>query len=119
MATTDSILDTVKKAIDGMDPEITDFDDELIIHINSMLRILHQLGVGKPGFSIEDRSATWTEFLGDQEADVAGMVPQYVALKIKMFWDPPTTGAASSALEKIVQELEWRLNVQVDPGQFP
>lgn len=119
MARSKSILNTVKRAIDGMDPEIHDFDDELIIYINSILRILYQLGVGTPGFFIEDEEATWDEFLGDQELEVCGMVQQYVALKIKYVWDPPTTGAATTALKEMIQELEFRLNIQVDPGEFP
>lgn len=119
VAVTKSILNSVKKAIDGMDEEIHDFDDELVIYINSTLQILYQLGVGTPGFFITGAEETWDDFLKDQEPDVIGMIQQYVALKIKYIWDPPVTGAATTALKEMIQELEFRLNIQADPGDFP
>ena len=43
----DSILRTIKKMIGGVeDDDFTGFDTDLIVHINSALRILNQLGVG-------------------------------------------------------------------------
>lgn len=115
----ESILNSVKRCLDGIDPENTDFDDELVFHINSMLRILYQIGVGKPRFKITGPTETWADFLGDQESEVTDMAPQYVALKIKTFWDPPVSGATNTALSEMVKELEFRLNIQVDPGNFP
>lgn len=114
----DSILDSVKLGLDGIDPENTDFDDQLILHINSILRILYRLGVGTKNFRITDRTATWSDFLGNQ-TDVMDAVAQYVALKIKYFWDPPTTGASTGALKEMIDELEFTLNIYVDPGEFP
>ena len=111
-----SILDSVKLCLDGITPENTDFDDELIFHINARLMTLWQLGIGKPRFKITDRTATWADFLGDQEDELNDMVPEYVGLKIKTFWDPPQTGATTNALAEIVKELEFRLNIQVDPA---
>jgi hypothetical protein len=115
----DSILDSVKLGLDGIDPENTDFDDQLILHINAVLRILYRIGVGTKGFRISDRTSTWQEFLGDQHNDISDMVPEYVALKIKYYWDPPTTGASTNALKEMIDELEFTLNIYVDPGEFP
>ena len=42
----DSILTSVKKII-GISEEDESFDTDLIMHINSVIMILHQLGVGK------------------------------------------------------------------------
>ena len=42
---TDSILTSVKKLL-GITEECTDFDADLIMHINSVLMILTQIGVG-------------------------------------------------------------------------
>lgn len=115
----DSILDSVKLALDGIDPENTDFDDQLILQINGILRILYRLGVGTKGFRVTDRTQVWSDFLGDQENDIRDMVPLYVGLKIKYYWDPPTTGASTNALKEMIDELEFTLNIYVDPGEFP
>lgn len=115
----DSILDSVKLALDGIDPDNTDFDDQLILQINGMLRILYRLGVGTKGFRVTDRTQVWSDFLGDQENDIRDMVPLYVGLKIKYYWDPPTTGASTNALKEMIDELEFTLNIYVDPGEFP
>lgn len=115
----DSILDSVKLALDGIDPDNTDFDDQLILQINGILRILYRLGVGTKGFRVTDRTQVWSDFLGDQETDIRDMVPLYVGLKIKYYWDPPTTGASTNALKEMIDELEFTLNIYVDPGEFP
>lgn len=115
----DSILDSVKLALDGIDPDNTDFDDQLILQINGILRILYRLGVGAKGFRVTDRTQVWSDFLGDQENDIRDMVPLYVGLKIKYYWDPPTTGASTNALKEMIDELEFTLNIYVDPGEFP
>ncbi len=114
----DSILDSVKLALDGIDPENTDFDDQLILQINGILRILYRLGVGTKGFRVTDRTQVWSDFLGDQENDIRDMVPLYVGLKIKYYWDPPTTGASTNALKEIIDELEFTLNIYVDPEEM-
>lgn len=115
----DSILDSVKLALDGIDPDNTDFDDQLILQINGILRTLYRLGVGTKGFRVTDRTQVWSDFLGDQENDIRDMVPLYVGLKIKYYWDPPTTGASTNALKEMIDELEFTLNIYVDPGEFP
>lgn len=115
----DSILDSVKLALDGIDPDNTDFDDQLILQINGILRILYRLGVGSKGFRVTDRTQVWSDFLVDQEPDIRDMVPLYVGLKIKYYWDPPTTGASTNALKEMIDELEFTLNIYVDPGEFP
>lgn len=109
---TDSILDSVKKLL-GIDPSIHPFDDQIVIHINSVFMILHQLGVGpETGFSISDSSTTWDEFTsGDISIE---SVKTYVAAKVRYFFDPPQNGTAMKALEDQIRELEWRLNVSAD-----
>lgn len=113
----DSILISIKSQL-GISEDYDAFDNELIIHINSVLRILNQLGVGKDKFSITDSSSKWADFLGDQEAELDD-VKTYVYLKVRYVWDPPQVGAQMSAISEYIKELEWRINVQVDPGGFP
>lgn len=109
----DSILESIKKML-GITSSYTVFDNDLIIHINSVFFILNQLGVGpKKPFSISGSSAVWSDFLGDS-TDLEA-VKTYVYLKVKLLFDPPSTSATIESINKLIAEYEWRLNVQVDP----
>jgi hypothetical protein len=108
----DSILDSIKKIL-GMPPDYDAFDTDLVIHINSVFGILAQLGVGPAGgFSISDNTTLWKSYLGDSK-DLE-MVKSYIALKVRLVFDPPTIGAVMDAMKEQIREYEWRLNVQVD-----
>lgn len=110
----DSILTSIKKLI-GIEESYTFFDDIVLMHINTVFMILNQLGVGPAiPFSIEDATATWSDFLGDA-ANLAG-VKTYIAAKVKLAFDPPQSSAAIEALKLNIAELEWRLNAAVDPA---
>ena len=58
----DSILNSVKKIVD-IDPSNTAFDDQLIIHINTALNVLRQLGVGDDEYPliIVDKDDKWED----------------------------------------------------------
>lgn len=111
--TTDSILGTTKKLL-GLDMTLTDFDVDLIVCINTAFNVLTQLGVGPTkGFMITGVSENWSDFIGD---DIRlNMVKQYIFLKTRITFNPPQIGAVLTALENSIKELEFRLNVQVDP----
>lgn len=111
----DSILISIKKLL-GITEEYTHFDADVLMHINMAFMVLYQLGVGpSTPFSIEDASATWSDFLGDS-TDLAG-VKTYIYQKVKLVFDPPQSSAAITALKESIAELEWRLNVTVDPKE--
>ena len=108
----DSILTSVKKII-GISEEDESFDTDLIMHINSVLMILNQLGVGpEDGFSITDKSAVWTDLIGDNKFIEA--VKTFVGLKVRLIFDPPTSSAVLDSINKTISELEWRINVMVE-----
>ena len=108
----DSILTSIKKLL-GITEEYTHFDNDLIMHINSVLMILTQMGVGPPeGFMIEDDSETWDEFV-DEESNLAA-VKSYIHLKVKLLFDPPTSSAVMESMNRMITELEWRLNVAAE-----
>ena len=108
----DSILTSVKKII-GISEEDESFDTDLIMHINSVLMILNQLGVGpEDGFSITDKSAVWTDVIGDNKLIEA--VKTFVGLKVRLIFDPPTSSAVLDSINKTISELEWRINVMVE-----
>ena len=113
---TDSILDGTKKAL-GLGYEYVEFDPDIIMHINSVFSTLQQLGVGEDhenSFMILDNTSTWTEFLG--AAKNVNAVKSYMYLRVRLLFDPPATSFAQDSMQKQATELEWRLNVTVDPG---
>lgn len=108
-----SILNSVKVGLGGITIDNTDFDDILIMDINMAFSTLKQLGVGDT-FEIADASAVWSDFITD--ASIQEMVKTYVIKKVKMSFDPPLGSTAMEALRNSIAELEWRLNVYVDPA---
>lgn len=108
----DSILTSIKKLL-GMDEDYTAFDTDVTIHINTALAILCQIGVGpESGFRIRDATATWQDFVGDDPR--LDDVKDYVYLKVKLLFDPPSSSAAIQSTEKLLSEIEWRLNVTAE-----
>lgn len=110
----DSILTSIKKLL-GIAEEYEHFDPDIVMYINSAFSVLTQLGVGpEEGFRIEDASKTWSEFLYDDPR--LEMVRTYVYLKVKQAFDSNSSSAAViEAINRQIQELEWRINVVVDP----
>ena len=66
----DSILNSVKKIVD-IDPSNTAFDDQLIIHINTALNVLRQLGVGDDEYPliIVDKDDKWEDLDGENRTN--------------------------------------------------
>ena len=110
----DSILTSIKKML-GITEEYEHFDQTLIIHINTVLNTLTQIGVGpEQGFSIDSSTQTWSDFLyGDSRLD---LIKSYVYLKVKMLFDPPLGSAVIESINRQISELEWRISVAVDPN---
>lgn len=109
----DSILLSIKKVLNlGVDN--TDFDPDLLVHINSVFSILQQLGVGpEAGFFINDASANWADYLGNDSAHL-NMVKSYMAAKVRILFDPPVSSAVMDSLNRICSEFEWRSNVAAE-----
>lgn len=108
----DSILQSIKKLL-GIDDEYKHFDDDIVMHINTVFAILKQLGVGPPeGFSIIDRGEIWSDYSPDNTLNES--VKTYIYLKVKLIFDPPLSSAAVETIKELVKELEWRLNIDVD-----
>lgn len=105
----ESILDSTKKVL-SLDASYTAFDQDIILHINSVFVTLTQLGIGPvDGFAITDNTATWDDFIGTDLR--LNSVKTYIYLRVRMLFDPPTTSYLIEALRKQIEELEWRLNV--------
>lgn len=106
-----SILTDVKKLLD-IPEEYTAYDVDIILHINTFLRRLNQLGVGVKNFQITGSSETWEQFLQD-EAKFA-QAKSYVFARARLLFDPPANTSAVKALEETSKELEWLLNVEAE-----
>lgn len=103
----DSILSSVKKVL-GLEEDYTAFDTDILMFTNSALATLNQIGVGpENGFQIEDKDATWDEFLGSDPR--LNTVKSYVHLKVQMLFDPPPTSFVIAAKEALAKELEFRI----------
>lgn len=108
----ESILDSIKKLL-GPAETYDHFDTDIIIHINTVFMILNQLGVGpSEGFTIEDDTAVWTDFIPDTTKVEA--IKTYIYLKVKLVFDPPQSSAAIESMKTTINELEWRLNVAAE-----
>jgi hypothetical protein len=109
----ESILTSIKKLL-GIEEDYVQFDSDIIMGINSAIMALGQLGVElAAGFMISDKTAKWTDLIGDRK-DIEG-VKQYILLKTKLVFDPPSNSFLIDAINKQISELEWRINIQVDP----
>ena len=107
-----SILTSIKKLL-GVAEDYTEFDEDIITHINSVFLNLTQLGVGpEEGFMIEDGTAVWEDFINDSIQLQA--VKTYVYLKVKLLFDPPLSSSVTESINRMIAELEWRLNAAVD-----
>lgn len=105
----ESILNSVKKVL-NQPAEYTAFDQDIIMHINSAFSTLHQLGLGPvEGFMIEDATPVWDSFTGGDPR--LASVKTYVCLKVRLVFDPPTLSFVLDAMQRQIQEHEWRLNV--------
>lgn len=105
----ESILGSVKKML-GIPSEYKKFDLDIIMHINSVLFILCQLGIGpESGYAISDDSDEWTDFI--PEGTNLELVKSYVFMKVRLLFDPPQSSVVMESMNRMISEFEWRINV--------
>ena len=108
----DSILVTIKDML-NIDAGITDFDNDLIVLINSSLSTLHQLGIGDAQFRITGNNETWSQLLGDKDYSLES-AKELVYLDVKIVFDPPTSSIVMEAYKELRQEQQWRIAAEID-----
>lgn len=102
-----SILETIRQLV-GPGLDHTFFDTEYIIHINTAIGRLRQLGIGPAtGFRITGTSETWRALIGD--SNLLDGVITYVALSVKKKFDPSASSTIKAALDEELAELTWTL----------
>ena len=109
----ESILKTIKQLI-GCPDDFEQFDSDLIVHINSAFATLTQLGVGpKEGYRITGVDNVWNEFEDDPQK--LSLIKDYVYIKTRLLFDPPTTGSLMDSLKEELKEMKWRLYILYYP----
>lgn len=113
----ESILLSIKKLL-GLDRNYNAFDQDIIIHINSVFGVLHQIGLSDEEtfgpFAIHGEEETWDMFIKDPR--YLEMIKSYIYLKVKLLFDPPNSGVLHEAVERQIAEFEWRINIEVEGG---
>jgi hypothetical protein len=106
-----SILEDVRVAV-GLSDTTTDFDTDLLMHINGAIGKLNQNGVGK-FIIVEDSTLTWGDLQDPLQTEgnkYFNIVPLFVALSTKLIFDPPPPSSVEYHANHIDQLL-WRLKV--------
>lgn len=109
MATFDeSILNETKKSL-GVAEDVTAFDPEIRMHLNSALARLNQLGIGpEGGFEVETADQQWDDFLSSNLK--LSSVKTYVYLSVRLKFDPPSNSWTATQFKEELEKLEWTIN---------
>jgi hypothetical protein len=105
----DSILNTIKRSLD-IATDDTSFDTSLLLNINSVFSDLYQLGLGTYGsdeHEINDENDLWSTVLGTTKN--MNMIKSYVTLRVRLLFDPPTTGFTTTSFQAQIDKMEWRI----------
>ncbi len=109
----ESILDSIKQML-GIEVEDKVFDKELIIYINGALMVIGQLGIGPSGYTIQDGTNIWDEFMrGRTDLEV---VKSNVYLRVRLIFDPPQNSFLVSAIQEQIKEYDWRIELNGNPA---
>lgn len=113
---TTSILDSTKKML-GIDKDYDAFDIDILLHINSALSKLTQLGVGPDdGYEITGSENIWDELLASKK--LLNWCKTFVYLSVKLMFDPAMPGPVIGAYERQIQELTWRITVAAETDKI-
>ena len=113
--TRESILTSVKKML-GIQEDYEHFDDDIIMHINSTFLILNQLGVGpEEPFTVQDKTDAWDDFVPEGQIE---LVKSYTYMRVRLLFDPPTSGFLLDSINKQIAEFEFRMNVQAEKDKL-
>jgi hypothetical protein len=111
----ESILQSIKKLL-GVQSDYTVFDDDIIIHINTVFATLNQLNIGpSTGFFITDSTSVWSDYIDESNLQ---MIKTYIYLKVKLIFDPPATSVVVESYNRTISEIEWRLYVEGDKNNI-
>ena len=101
-------MNDVKKAL-GIAEDYTAFDQEIILYTNSALMFAEEIGL--PSFKITGKTETWEQYLNGVTKNVEA-VKAYLYMQVRLVFDPPANSFVVTAIEKLLQEYAWRINLQ-------
>lgn len=109
----DSILNTTKQLL-GLSLADTGFDVDVLVHINSAISTLNQLGVTPTTpVLVVDKDTEWSAITDD--GVLLSMLKPFVYLTTRMSFDPPGTSFIGESITRTLAELTFRIYVHVDP----
>lgn len=109
----DSILESIKKLL-GIPKEYDAFDVDVIMHINTAFAILNQLGLGpEGGYGIEGYDEIWDDYMTSYNMS---MIKTFIYLKVRLAFDPPSSTALIESMQRTLDELTWRLELEGQNG---
>ena len=112
-----SILESVKKVL-GLTKEYDSFDTDILMHINTVFSNLTQMGVGpEEGFTIEGYDELWEDYETSNELKTQ-QIRSYISLKVRSLFDPPSNGNVAAAMNKSIEEMEYRLFVEEENSRY-
>lgn len=113
----ESVLKTIRAMLLSGESDITDFDVDLIVFINSSLAKLFQAGVkdGDIPFTIGDETTTWGQIISKEE--YLETIKEYIYIDVKLVFDPPASSIVAEALKQKREEDFWRITAQIDMAE--
>ena len=109
----ESILESIKKLL-GIPKDYTAFDIDVIMHINTAFAILNQLGLGpEGGYGIEGYNEVWDDYIVSYNMS---MIKTFIYLKVRLAFDPPSSTALIESMQRTLDELTWRLELEGQNG---
>ncbi len=108
----DEILLAVKRML-GIEESTTEYDIDVLAHINSAFFTLFELGIGPSTPFYIDANSTWDDF---ETSIPNNVILDYLYLKTKMVFDPPQSSPLIEAMKDRISELEFRMNIYTDNG---
>lgn len=110
-----SVLQSVKHNL-GIDKDCEAFDADVMLHINSALSTLYQIGVDSArNKTVDNANVTWLDIFENDE-DLLPMIEQYVYLKVRVVFDPPSNSFVLESINKMIDELQWRIQIEAEGG---
>lgn len=103
----DSILQSTKKKI-GPSADYDAFDHDILVSINSAFATLFDVcGFGGDNpVRINGPEETWSSVITDPRLE---WIKDYVFMKVKIAFDPPSNSALLENYKSQIAELEWRI----------
>lgn len=114
-----SILEYIRVSV-GLTADTTDFDTELLMHINGAIGTLHQNDVSA-FLIVTDDKQTWKDLQDPLKIEgnkYFSMIPLFITLSTKLIFDPPPPSTVEY-YSKNIDELLWRLKVFYEDFTLP